>query len=115
MHSPPKCATKIFVADPCSNIVHRKQIRVEGTDLVGQRIDEGKEFVTSSDNWCRPVQFANAPDGTLYFLDMYREVIEHPWSIPAEVKQHLDLTSGQDRGESIASCQTTIISRRYRA
>jgi putative membrane-bound dehydrogenase-like protein len=89
---------QIFVADPCSNIVHRKQIRVEGTDLVGKRIDEGREFVTSSDNWCRPVQFANAPDGTLYFMDMYREVIEHPWSLPPEIKQHLDLTSGRDRG-----------------
>lgn len=95
---PAEMRDQIFVADPCSNIIHRKKIRVEGTDLVGQRIDEGKEFVASCDNWCRPVQFANAPDGTLYFMDMYREVIEHPWSIPAEVKQHIDLTSGQDRG-----------------
>jgi putative heme-binding domain-containing protein len=29
---------------------------------------------------------------------MYREVIEHPWSIPTEIKQHLDLTHGRDRG-----------------
>jgi hypothetical protein len=31
-------------------------------------------------------------------MDMYREVIEHPWSIPDEIKKHLDLNSGHDRG-----------------
>ena len=44
------------------------------------------------------MQFANAPDGTLYILDMYREVIEHPASLPPLIKKHLDLTSGRDRG-----------------
>ena len=29
---------------------------------------------------------------------MYREVIEHPWSLPESLKQHLDLNSGNDRG-----------------
>jgi putative heme-binding domain-containing protein len=29
---------------------------------------------------------------------MYREVIEHPWSLPEEIKQYLDLNSGNDRG-----------------
>ena len=42
--------------------------------------------------------FANAPDGCLHVIDMYREVIEHPWSIPDEIKKHLDLNSGNDRG-----------------
>src|SRR5690606_23541274 len=46
----------------------------------------------------RPAQYANAPDGTLYIIDVYREVIEHPASLPPEIKQHLDLTSGRDRG-----------------
>ena len=30
--------------------------------------------------------------------DMYREVIEHPASLPPIIKKHLDLTSGRDRG-----------------
>ncbi|MBI3462425.1 MAG: HEAT repeat domain-containing protein, partial [Planctomycetes bacterium] len=30
--------------------------------------------------------------------DMYRETIEHPWSIPDDIKAHLDLESGRDRG-----------------
>ena len=37
-------------------------------------------------------------DRTLLILDMYRETIEHPASIPDPIKRHLDLTSGHDRG-----------------
>src|SRR5204863_7459230 len=37
-------------------------------------------------------------DGCLYIADMYREVVEHPWSIPESIKKHLDLNSGNDRG-----------------
>ena len=29
---------------------------------------------------------------------MYRETIEHPWSIPDDIKAQLDLASGNDRG-----------------
>jgi putative membrane-bound dehydrogenase-like protein len=86
------------IGDVGSNLVHRKRLEAEGVGYVGRRIDEKSEFVSSSDNWFRPVQFANAPDGTLYILDMYREVIEHPASLPPLIKKHLDLTSGRDRG-----------------
>ena len=65
--------------------------------------DEQKvEFLASTDNWFRPVQFANGPDGCLYIADMYREVIEHPWSLPANLKKHLDLLKECGFG----TCQT---------
>jgi putative membrane-bound dehydrogenase-like protein len=89
-----------FIGDCGSNLVHRKKLRARGLELIAERLpDEQKtEFLASSDNWFRPVQFANAPDGCLYVLDMYREVIEHPWSLPPGIKKHLDLNSGNDRG-----------------
>jgi putative heme-binding domain-containing protein len=89
-----------FVADCGSNLVHRKKLQPDGAGLIARRPDDEQqvEFLASRDNWFRPVQFANAPDGTLYIADMYREVIEHPWSLPASIKQHLDLNSGNDRG-----------------
>jgi putative membrane-bound dehydrogenase-like protein len=87
-----------FVGDVGSNIVHRKKLSPKGTSMVGERIDVESEFIASSDIWFRPVQFANAPDGSLYIADLYREVIEHPKSLPEEIKKHLDLTSGRDRG-----------------
>ncbi|UUO09179.1 c-type cytochrome [Blastopirellula sp. J2-11] len=87
-----------IVGDVGSNLVHRKQLNPQGIAYSGARIDEKSEFLSSSDIWFRPVQFANAPDGSLYIADMYREVIEHPKSLPPMIKQHLDLTSGRDRG-----------------
>jgi putative membrane-bound dehydrogenase-like protein len=92
-----------FTGDAGGNLVHHKRIRRDAKDplkLLAERPPDEKkiEFVASTDNWFRPVDFANAPDGTLYIADMYRETIEHPWSIPPQIKQHLDLNSGNDRG-----------------
>ncbi len=87
-----------FVGDVGGNLVHRKTLSVHAATYLAARADPNVEFLASTDNWYRPVNFANTPDGTLLLLDMYRETIEHPWSIPEPIKQHLDLTSGKDRG-----------------
>ena len=89
-----------FIADCGSNLIHRKRLHADGVALTAQRPDDerGIEFAQCSDVWFRPVQFANAPDGTLYVIDMYREIIEHPWSLPPAIKERLDLNSGNDRG-----------------
>jgi len=89
-----------FICDVGSNLIHRKKIRPNGVGLIAERPpDEQKvEFLTSTDLWFRPVQLANAPDGCLYVCDMYREIIEHPWSLPETIKRLLDLNSGNDRG-----------------
>ena len=90
----------VFTADCGSNLVHRKKVRRSGVAFVAERpADEaGIEFLASTDIWFRPVQMANAPDGTLHVIDMYREIIEHPWSLPPTLKKHLDLNAGNDRG-----------------
>jgi putative membrane-bound dehydrogenase-like protein len=95
---PEKYRNWAFVGDVGGNLVHRKRLEPDGVGLIAKRVDEQAEFVSSSDIWFRPVQFSNAPDGTFYILDMYREVIEHPASLHPVIKQHLDLTSGRDRG-----------------
>ena len=87
-----------FVGDVGGNLVHRKTLEVDGATFLARRADADREFLTSTDNWFRPVNFTNTPDGTLLILDMYRETIEHPMSIPDPIKKHLDLTSGKDRG-----------------
>lgn len=87
-----------FIGDVGGNLVHRKTVQPRGASFVATRADENTEFLTSTDNWFRPVNFVNAPDGTLFMLDMYRETIEHPASIPEDIKSHLDLESGSERG-----------------
>ena len=96
---PPEYRGNAFIGDVGGNLVHRKILdpaRRRPSSRPGPT--EGVEFLASTDNWFRPVNFANTPDGTLLVLDMYRETIEHPLSIPEPIKKHLDLTSGKDRG-----------------
>ncbi|MBW3541894.1 MAG: c-type cytochrome [Planctomycetes bacterium] len=95
---PPEFHGNAFIGDVGGNLVHRKSLTPHGATFQATRADAGVEFITSTDNWFRPVNFVNAPDGTLYILDMYRETIEHPVSIPEDIKAHLDLESGDDRG-----------------
>ncbi|QIF05125.1 PVC-type heme-binding CxxCH protein [Roseimicrobium sp. ORNL1] len=96
----PEFANNTFSGDAGGQLVHRKVISPDGVSVKGARPadEQGYEFAASKDTWVRTVNFANGPDGHLYLCDMYREVIEHPWSIPDEIKKHIDLNSGNDRG-----------------
>ena len=87
-----------LIGDVGGNLIHRKTMQPSGATFIATRADENTEFIASTDNWFRPVNFVNAPDGTLYVLDMYRETIEHPFSIPEDIKKHVDLESGDNRG-----------------
>jgi putative membrane-bound dehydrogenase-like protein len=94
----PELRGQAFLGNPAGNLVHRRALTPAGATFTASRIDKDREFVASTDTWFRPVNFVNAPDGTLHVLDMYREVVEHPWSIPDDIKAKLDLSSGRDRG-----------------
>jgi putative heme-binding domain-containing protein len=58
------------------------------------------EFLASTDNFFRPVNFINAPDGTLQVVDMYREVVEGPSWVPADLKEsgQVNVMGGADKG-----------------
>src|SRR5205807_8142104 len=95
---PPEYRGSVFVGEVANNLVYRARLEPDGVGLVARRADEGTEFLASTDNWFRPVQFANAPDGTLYVIDMYRELIEGAAFLPPQILKHLDVSSGVDRG-----------------
>lgn len=97
---PPAFRDNAFSGEVANNLLHRMVILPDGVGVVAHRAPDemNAEFLASTDIWFRPVQMANGPDGALYVVDMYREVIEHPWSLPDEIKSHLDLHSGVERG-----------------
>ncbi|MBL8850435.1 MAG: c-type cytochrome [Planctomycetaceae bacterium] len=88
----------VFVGEVSGNLVFRARLEPEGVGFTAPRADDGVEFLASTDNWFRPVQLANSPDGNLYMIDMYRELIEGAAFIAPPILQHLDVSSGQDRG-----------------
>ncbi len=87
----------VFIGGAQNNLIHRRNLIPSGITFTSSRADQGTEFMRSSDNWFRPVNFVNAPDGTLYVLDMYREILESI-HVPDDVMKYLDLTSGREHG-----------------
>jgi len=89
-----------LVCEPVHNLVVRYELKPSGASWEARRIaaDSKSEFIRSSDPWFRPVRIENAPDGTLWVVDMYRYVIEHPEWIPEEWQRRINVRAGEDRG-----------------
>lgn len=92
----------VFTGEVAGNLVHRDLLTPGKEDpaFVASRAEteKNREFLASTDPWFRPVNFSVGPDGYLYLLDMYRQHIETPVSIPDDLKQDMDFTNGQRYG-----------------
>jgi putative membrane-bound dehydrogenase-like protein len=92
----------IFTGDVSGNLVHR-DILVE-TDstpyYIAKRAEQekSKEFLVTTDTWFRPANFSVGPDGNLYVIDMYRQHIETPVSIPDDLETDMDFNAGNTMG-----------------
>ncbi|MGI9243817.1 MAG: PVC-type heme-binding CxxCH protein, partial [Verrucomicrobiales bacterium] len=93
--------TIAFTCAPFHNVVQRHVLLPDGVGFAGERADDGElDFFASRDRWCRPVMSRTAPDGSLWIVDMYRYMIEHPDWLPPEGKDELrpHYRAGEDRG-----------------
>ena len=89
-----------LVCEPVHNLVARFQVEADGASFRGHRFNEDAQYdwFASSDPFSRPVRIVNAPDGTLWIVDMVRQVIEHPQWIPMAWQQRLDVRAGTGLG-----------------
>ena len=88
-----------FVAEPTHNLVHADRWAPAGSTFVARALEPPEtEFLASRDSWFRPVNFTVGPDGALYVVDYYREVIEHPEWTSSEIYESEILYRGDDRG-----------------
>jgi mono/diheme cytochrome c family protein len=78
-----------FAAEPAANLVSRVIIDDTGSGLRVRRAYERGEFIASTDERFRPVWISNAPDGTLYIVDMYRGVIQQRADITEYLRDHI--------------------------
>ncbi len=92
--------TSALVCEPVHNLVARIELSPSGSSFKAthQPTAGQYDFFTSTDPWSRPVRAINAPDGTVWIVDMVRRVIEHPEWIPTAWQQRLDLRSGSQLG-----------------
>jgi putative membrane-bound dehydrogenase-like protein len=89
-----------FSCEPAQNLIHRCLLEPKGAGFAARRAEQGKEFLTSTDQWFRPVNLVVGPEGALYVVDMYREIIEDYSAIPRYLQQQYvqSLVNGRDRG-----------------
>ena len=78
--------------------MRRRSLAPQGRTFTSERTELKSEFLRSEDNWFRPVNLVNAPDGTLHVVDMYRETIETPDSMVEEIFEMVDFRSGREFG-----------------
>jgi len=95
---PPEYYGNVFTCDPTARVVHREIMKADGVTFTSSRLPEEREFFATSDEWCCPVNLEVGPDGALYVVDMYRQVIEHPAWMPEELQKRKNLRAGSDRG-----------------
>lgn len=87
-----------FVAEPVGNLVHVDKLRDNGVSFVASRVLEQQEFLASRDAKFRPVNTYTGPDGALYVVDYYRQIIEHPEWMGEEVIRSGELYNDMDKG-----------------
>jgi len=89
-----------FSCDPSNNLVHRAVIERDGSRYRAHRAagEEEREFLSSADTWCRPMNLYVGPDGALYVVDIYREIIEDYSAIPRYLQQQYGLIEGDNHG-----------------
>lgn len=91
-----------FVCDPANNLIHRCLLERHGAEYTARRApeNEASEFLASTDQWFRPINLSVGPDGAVYIVDMYREIIEDFSAIPRFLQQQYaeSLVAGQDHG-----------------
>jgi mono/diheme cytochrome c family protein len=102
----------VFVAEPAANLVSRLVLTDDGPTLRARKAYERGEFLASTDERFRPVYLSNAPDGTLYIVDMYRGIIEHRISITMYLRdqilaRQLDQPTGYGRIYRVVHDTTT--------
>ncbi len=94
----PDMTGDIFVCDPTAQLVTRNHLVPNGSSFTAERVGEGRDFLVSGDEWSRPVQVRNGPDGALYVCDMYRRFIDHARFFPEDFAKSHYMRAGFDQG-----------------
>lgn len=83
----PEFEGNVFVAEPSANLARRFVLGAENGLPRGRNPYPRDEFLTSTDERFRPVNFATGPDGALYVVDFHRGVVEHRISLTSYLRE----------------------------
>lgn len=87
-----------FVCESLTNLVQRRVLDDRGATFLARRAEPDREFLASTDPSFRPVNLTTGPDGALYVVDFYREMVEHPQFVPEELRKSIEFRRWNNRG-----------------
>jgi putative membrane-bound dehydrogenase-like protein len=87
-----------LVCEPVQNVVQRRLLKPSGSTFVAEFAPGTNEFLAATDRWFHPVFTANGPDGALYIVDFYRDLVEHPHWVAPEIRDKVDWRKGEEHG-----------------
>ncbi len=87
-----------FVCEPVQNVVQRRVLKPNGSTFVADYAHTNQEFLASTDRWFHGVFTATGPDGALYIVDFYRDLVEHPHWVAPEIRDKVDWRKGEEHG-----------------
>jgi mono/diheme cytochrome c family protein len=76
-----------FACESSVNLVKAIDIKEKDGRLSGSHPYKNTEFLTSTDERFRPVNLYNAPDGSLYLVDMHHGIIQHKTYMTSYLRQ----------------------------
>ena len=88
----------LFLGEVANNLIHRMSRRARRRNLPRPQGRRGRRVRRLDRHLVPAGQLRQRTRRHADVLDMYRETIEHPWSIPDDIRAQLDLRSGADRG-----------------
>lgn len=94
---PPDLLGNVFIPEPTGNLIRRQILTSKEGRLSSRNAYEQHEFLAATDERFRPVNMFNAPDGTLYVVDMYRGIIQHGAFITSYLREEI-LSRQLDQG-----------------
>jgi putative membrane-bound dehydrogenase-like protein len=99
-HALPGLHGHYFLCEPSGNLIHRALVVPDGPALTLRRApgEEQSEFAATTDQWSHPMHLLHGPDGAIWVVDYYREIIEDYSAIPRHLQQQYGLYAGHDRG-----------------
>ncbi len=87
-----------FVCEPVQNVVQRRMLKWNGCTFIAEYAHTNSEFLASADSWFHGVFTATGPDGALYIVDFYRDLVEHPHWVAPELRDKVDWRKGEEHG-----------------
>ena len=86
---PPEWRDTAFFCEPAANLVRVMKVSEKDGLLSGSLPLEDREFLASTDERFRPVNLFNAPDGSLFVVDLYHGIVQHKAYLTPYLREHI--------------------------